>query len=675
MNIQQIFAHVSRYKNRGEYVPVAIVLHEINEPLAAIDVRSGTNLINALKPTAHQSYHYVLDGAVVHSYVDPDNAARALGDTETLIGWDVQTAFPSLDPDLYTINIGVVIGGSNLGDNQCIPCCGRAYTPAMMDALQRLIHSLSTLYSIDVSGENLWLHNDELCDLCIDDLRLPPVDPGVGQEDWLCDRLAEMPEGDAENPMLVGTDCRAYPMPSPLCNQLSALPAGTSETPLLVGADCATYPMPSPLCDALAALPLAIGTDISVVGTDCKAYPSYIVVKDGLCLALNDIVTPGTDPTPELIGNDCTVYTPNDIVCLGLNALVSRDAIVPAMCNEQVVTPDCTTIPLDDGDWQIYRDPITGNCMTGRQTPFDNTASGEHAIAEGFATIASGLDSHAEGQTTQATGTAAHAEGYETIASGGPSHAEGRGTQATAVSSHAEGRDTVASGAAAHAEGIGTIASGIYSHSEGSGSLASGAFGHAEGHDTTASGSGSHAEGENTIAAGLDSHAQNRETEALAPYSSAIGYQSRALVTGEIAEANGMFDVPGDAQKRTIHWLLDSITQDPNSYVPMIIRGDIADLVVSPGTAQNWMIQVVGSTEDNAQVWMFNLRAAVINPGSVTILSQTMTTVYSSDVQYSVSLAADVPNSTMQLRIHKDKNAGNYHIRWYAFGCPAQIIY
>ncbi|MBK8676984.1 MAG: hypothetical protein IPN27_11635 [Cellvibrionales bacterium] len=644
MNIQQIFTHASRYKSRGEYVPVAIVLHEINEPLAAVDARAGTNLINALKPTAHQSYHYVLDGAVVHSYVDPDNAARALGDTETLTGWDVQTAFPGLDPDLYTVNIGVVIGGSNLGDNQCIPCCGRAYAPAMMDALQRLIHALVTLYSIDVSSSRLWLHNDELCDLCIDDLRLPPVDPGVGQEDWLCDRLAEMPEGDAENPMLVGTDCHAYPMPASLC-------------------------------DTLAALPPAIGTDIMLVGTDCNAYPSYIVVKDGICLALADLTTPGSDPLPELIGNDCAVYTPQDIVCNALGALSERPATSPAMCHEQVVTPDCKTIPLDDGDWEIYHDPVTGACMTGRQTPFNNAASGEHAIAEGYATIASGLDSHAEGQTTEALGTAAHAEGYETIASGGPSHAEGRGTQATAGSAHAEGRDTIASGAAAHSEGIGTTASGIYSHSEGSGSIASGQFSHAEGHDTTASGSGSHAEGEDTLASGLDSHAQNRETEALAQYSSAIGYQSRALVNAEVAEANGMFEVPGDAQKRTIHWQLDSIVQDPNSYVPMLIRGDVADLSVSPGTAQNWTFQIVGTTADNSHVWMFNIDAAISNPSSVTVLAQTLQTLFSSDSQYSIDIVPDAVNGTFKLRVYKGATAGNYHIRWYAFGHAAQIIF
>ncbi len=678
MNITQIFTHPSRYTSRGSYTPVAIVLHEINEPISAVDSRAGSNLINALKPTAHQSYHYVLDGAAFYSYVDVDFASRSIANTETLTGWDVQTAYPGVDPDLYTINIGIVIGSSHLGDNQCIPCCGRAYAPAMMDALQRLIHSLATLYNIDVSGSGLWLHNEELCDLCIDDLRSVPVDPGVGQEDWFCDRLNDMPPGDSNAPKLVGSDCATYTPQQVVCSVVSMLEPGTNENPALVGTDCKAYHFPAPppaLCDVLVTLPPTIGTDIMLVGTDCKAYPSYIVVKDGLCLALADLTTPGSDPLPELIGNDCAVYTPQAIVCNALGALSERPATSPAMCHEQVVTPDCKTIPLDDGDWEIYHDPVTGACMTGRQTPFNNTASGEHAIAEGYATIASGLDSHAEGQTTQALGTAAHAEGYETIASGSPSHAEGRGTQATSVSAHAEGRDTIASGAASHAEGTGTTASAPHSHAEGDGTAASGTFAHAEGHDTIASGSAAHAEGEYTLAAGLDSHAQNRETEALGAYSSATGYQSRAIMKGETAEANGMFETPGDAQKRTIHWQLDSIVQDPNSYVPMLIRGDVADLPVSPGTAQNWTFQIVGTTEDNSHVWMFNVYAAISNPSGVTVLAQTLQTLFSSDSQYSVDIIPDVVNGTFKLRVYKGATAGNYHIRWYAFGHAAQIIF
>lgn len=643
MNIQQVFTHASRYKSRGAYTPVAIVLHEINEPLAPVDGRAGTNLINALKPTAHQSYHYVLDGAAIHSFVDPDMAARALADDEALTGWNTQAAFPGVDPDLYTINIGVVIGIGHLGDNQCIPCCGRSYTSAQMESLQRLIHSLAVLHNIDVAGDKLWLHNDELCDLCIDDLRIPPSEPEIGQEDWLCDRLAEMPVGNADAPMLIGNDCHVYPYPQSLC-------------------------------DGLSGLPLVINPDPVLVGTDCNAHPAYTVVKAGLCLALADLVSPGNDPTPELIGNDCNVYTPNQLYCLAVNTVNSRQPTKPEMCAEYVLTPDCKKIPLDDGDWEIYRDPVTGECKTGRQTPY-NTASGEHAVAEGYGTVASGLDSHAEGQSTQATATGAHAEGYETVASGGPSHAEGRGTQATAGGSHAEGRDTVASGNAAHAEGTGTQATAPHSHAEGAGSVASDTFSHAEGHDTVASGSAAHAEGENTVAAGLDSHAQNRETDALGPYTDASGYQSRALVRGEAAQANGMFEFRGDAQKRTIHWMLDSLSQDANSYVPLIITGEASDLSVSPGAVLNLHIQLVGATENAAQAWAFNIDAVVSNAGSVAVLAQTTTTLYASDAQYGADVFADAPDGELQIRVHKGATGSDYHVRWYAFAHIAQIIY
>ena len=644
MNITQIYTHPSRYKPRGTQPPVAIILHEVNEPLGALGARIGTNLINALKPTAHQSYHYALDGAAVHAFVDPAQAARALDDTEVLTGWTPQAGFPGLDPDLYTLNIAVIVGSAPIGDNLCIPCCGREYSQVMMWNLRRLLHQLATEYEIDVSGDLLWLHGDELCDICLDDLRIPPEVVTPGEEDWLCDRLAEMPVGDADAPMLVGNDCHVYPYPQSLC-------------------------------DALSDLPLVINPDPVLVGTDCKAHPAYTVVKAGLCLALADLVNPGNDPMPELIGNDCNVYTPDQLYCQAVNAVNSRQPIKPEMCAEYVLTPDCKKIPLDDGDWEIYRDPVTGECKTGRQTPFGNVASGDHAIAEGFGVTASGLDSHAEGQSTQATATAAHAEGYETIASGGPSHAEGRGSHATAGSAHAEGRDTIASGSAAHAEGTGTQATAPHSHAEGAGSVASDTFSHAEGHDTVASGSAAHAEGENTVAAGLDSHAQNRETDALGPYTDASGYQSRALVRGEAAQANGMFEFRGDAQKRTIHWMLDSISQDANSYVPLIITGEPTDMIIDANTVQNWHIQIVGSVAGASQTWMFNIDAGVRNSVAAEVLAQSVTTVYASDANYSVELFADVLDNTVKIRIHKGASADNYHVRWYAFAHIAQIIY
>ena len=644
MNITQIYTHPSRYKPRGTHPPVAIILHEVNEPLGALGARVGTNLINALKPTAHQSYHYALDGAAVHAFVDPAQAARALDDAEVLTGWAPQIGFPGVDPDLYTINIAVIVGSAPIGDNLCIPCCGREYPAIIMWNLRRLLHQIAEEHDIDVSGDLLWLHNDELCDICLDDLRIPPEIVTPGEEDWLCDRLAEMPVGNADAPMLIGNDCHVYPYPQSLC-------------------------------DGLSGLPLVINPDPVLVGTDCKAHPAYTVVKAGLCLALADLVNPGNDPMPELIGNDCNVYTADQLYCQAINAVNSRQPIKPEMCAEYVLTPDCKKIPLDDGDWEIYRDPVTGECKTGRQTPFGNVASGDHAIAEGFGVTASGLDSHAEGQSTQATATAAHAEGYETVASGGPSHAEGRGTQATAGSAHAEGRDTIASGYAAHAEGTGTQATAPNSHAEGAGSIASGTFAHAEGHDTIASGSAAHAEGENTQATGLDSHAQNRETQATGAYTDASGYQSVARIRGEAAQANGMFNAGGDAQKRTIHWMLDSVSQDANSYVPLIITGEPTDLVIDANSVQNWHIQIVGSVAGASHAWMFNIDAAVRNSGAAEVLAQSVTTVYASDANYGVELFADVLDNTVKIRIHKGASADNYHVRWYAFAHIAQIIY
>jgi len=143
-------------------------------------------------------------------------------------------------------------------------------------------------------------------------------------------------------------------------------------------------------------------------------------------------------------------------------------------------------------------------------------ASGSHA--EGQQTIASGDYSHTEGYLTQAAGTWAHAEGYSTQASGPWSHAEGRSTIALTTGSHAEGLSTQARGEYSHAEGRVAIASGSYSHAEGQNTLALGAYSHAEGDDTQAIGVFSHAEGELTKTYGRASHAEGLDTVASGSY-------------------------------------------------------------------------------------------------------------------------------------------------------------
>ena len=81
--------------------------------------------------------------------------------------------------------------------------------------------------------------------------------------------------------------------------------------------------------------------------------------------------------------------------------------------------------------------------------------------------IASGKNSHAEGDGTNASGDDSHAEGNHTFASGLNSHAEGSHAAAFGNAAHAEGSDTTASGDYSHAEGEYTAAFGRSSHAEG----------------------------------------------------------------------------------------------------------------------------------------------------------------------------------------------------------------
>ena len=162
--------------------------------------------------------------------------------------------------------------------------------------------------------------------------------------------------------------------------------------------------------------------------------------------------------------------------------------------------------------------------------------------------IASGDNSHAEGNKTTASGNyGSHAEGHGTLASGNRSHAEGRYTKASEDASHAEGESTTASGQASHAEGGNTTASGYWSHAEGSATTASGYTSHSEGEFTTASGGYSHAEGSFTLASGDYSHAEGDHTKATGETSHAEGWNTTA--SGKCQHVQGQYNVEDTAGK------------------------------------------------------------------------------------------------------------------------------
>ena len=99
----------------------------------------------------------------------------------------------------------------------------------------------------------------------------------------------------------------------------------------------------------------------------------------------------------------------------------------------------------------------------------NSDGSGEifNSYEGGYANVASGKYSHAEGQRTTASGNYSHAEGFYATASGNASHAEGDSTTASGNYSHAEGTDTTASGNYSHTEGFRTNAFNHYEHAEG----------------------------------------------------------------------------------------------------------------------------------------------------------------------------------------------------------------
>ena len=174
---------------------------------------------------------------------------------------------------------------------------------------------------------------------------------------------------------------------------------------------------------------------------------------------------------------------------------VNSHTIIGAMTSSALeiagkIMPEGSTVYIDNQGAigmvgkgaEIFNDYRT----RGNNNNNGNVASGVYSHAEGNSTTAFGAYSHAEGCDTYANGQNSHAEGRSSIASGDNSHAEGRGSEATSNYSHAEGYDTTASGKGAHAEGYGTTASGEAAHAEGEYTTASAKCAHAGGYYTQA---------------------------------------------------------------------------------------------------------------------------------------------------------------------------------------------
>ena len=298
MTIETRPYHVTREQLRGINLIQGIVLHEVNEGAAFLDGRMQTPL--PFTDIAHQSYHYAVDANAIRAYVPIAKATFAIGDLDTMSPWTVALANPGIDPDLYTVNIAVLIGAAPMS-NPCTPGCGREYPPTLLTNLQELLAYIAEEAGLDLETPNIvWKHGTELCDLDLEPLLLPIEEPDPGQSDWLCDRLADLPVGQSDPPSLVGTDCVGY------------TPAQVVE---------------AGLCEALEGLAASDTEPTALVGADCETYTPAQIAAAGLCEAL-EALEPGGEADPPtvpttLVGADCATYTPEEIVETALGTLDS----------------------------------------------------------------------------------------------------------------------------------------------------------------------------------------------------------------------------------------------------------------------------------------------------------------------------------------------------------------
>ena len=201
--------------------------------------------------------------------------------------------------------------------------------------------------------------------------------------------------------------------------------------------------------------------------------------------------------------------------------------------------------------------------------------------------VASGVDSHAEGQSTTASGISSHAEGGITLASGDGSHSEGVFNWASGVGAHAEGTSTTASGSGAHSEGTQTVAYGDYSHAQGWGSETFGTGSFAAGLYTVASGAIDGASPPTTTQAAFGKYNLRDNVDSLFVVGDGLDDSNR----NDVLRVNsGSVQVTGSLIAPTITGSIQYV--DDANTIPFIINGP--NITVNYNSLGQWAITSSG---------------------------------------------------------------------------------
>lgn len=228
----------------------AIVLHELDQPLEYVDhelALPNPTYVNR----AHGSYHYALSECVIHQYVENVNTAWSMNPTTSLAPWSIAVARPGVNPNCYTLNIGIVTGSVGGSDSGFGLTPKNVYSPDTLRCLAKLVADLAVQYSLPRNLNTIWRHLNDLSDFPMTDFMVlveqyaTEVPPTPGNT-VLCSQIAAMPVSLVPASMVVGADCMLHPVESGGGGGAAATGLDCNNTPFLTSTTpvvtCANLP-------------------------------------------------------------------------------------------------------------------------------------------------------------------------------------------------------------------------------------------------------------------------------------------------------------------------------------------------------------------------------------------------------------------------------------------------
>jgi len=334
--------------------------------------------------------------------------------------------------------------------------------------------------------------------------------------------------------------------------------------------------------------------------------------------------------------------------------------------------------------------------------------------AQGFASIAIGLQSKANqtaavaiGQSSEATSSNAAALGFNSVASGSGSLALGNvsrssGTQSISLGdSYSSGADSFAAAIANNtssygASGANSIAMGYQAKATATGSMAfgdrntasgedavvfgenntgSGPWSFTAGRSNTNSGSRGVALGNSHTVSSFYTFASGSTNTASQNYAHAVGSKSLADRQGKFAHASLGFGTVGDSQYGRM--VLSKATTDATATVLTALQGNAASStnmpVIPSGGAQAFSGLIVAKQTSSANAAAWEIKGLIVNNGGTTTLVNSAITVIDNTPSWGgPALSADDTNDWLAITC---TGAASTSIRWSCTLNTSELIY